>query len=596
MDAPVAQSRECQFCSAWFSRVDAARRHAKRCQKREGRILLDRKRGRPARSCDQCSRVKVHCNATAERPCERCIPRKLRCTLDRHHHTDPVTLHSSPASSPKDAGRRDGRIPLSSLLNLTDDHQDYLTEETIGMEPDGIPLGPTCLPSTSADALSDEVLDCLDPSILLLFDYEQCSTPVTLDSRYLDHGEPHHVDFTFTKSWESTMSARLDLLECELIRYVTSSYNRSLSFDLQSYRSFFTVRNVHEFITTFCRKRHYRYPLIHWPTFEAERVPLALLLVVTLTGAAYSFAKGHGAAHAVEARAFYKLADSYVFQKLENHLSDVLLTGSSLTSSIELCQAALLMFALDILPTGDMDMQHTAVAVRLPMLVSALRKLGFVNAQHESSSDDWQAFIHREQMIRVVAWTFCSDCLATLTCNKPPSFSIPEMCGDLPCDPKVWEAADAAAFGQLWKCSRRQSAVSFNLRDLMSHWLNDDWRTSIDSLELPVFHLHIMLCGKSLHPCSHPLLFSSLRCKFRHIRRPMNLHIHNSFPTSHLQLPRHNVSCPAIRPTATGSRCMAPPLGHSHLETSRPRSHVAWSRTLPLRPRVSHEADRGGRC
>jgi hypothetical protein len=574
MDAPPADSRECQFCSAWFSRVDAARRHAKRCQKRKGRILLDRKRGRPARSCDQCSRVKVHCKANDEGPCERCIPRGLRCTLDRRN-TDLVTDRAPAVESPDQSGQRDDRMALSSLLNLTDDHQDYLTEQTIGMEPDGVPLGPIFLPPNDADALSSDMMDCLDPSILLLFDYEPSTTPVTLDGQHSNHGEDHHDDLPYTKSWESTMSARLGLLEVELSKHAASSYNHSLSFDLQSYRSFFNVSNVHRFITTFCRKRHYRYPIIHWPTFEVEKASLALLLVVALTGAAYSLGRDHGAAFAVQAREFYKLADAYVFQVLQNHMSGLQINS---LDSIELCQAALLMYALDTLPTGDAAMQHTAIAMRLPMLVTALRKLDFVNVRHEAS-EDWQTFIRHEQMIRIVAWTFCADCLATLTCNKPPSFAtITEMRGDLPCDPKVWEA-DAASFPEFWACSRQ--SASFNLKDLMSRWLNNDLLTSIDHSRLPVFCLHIMLCGTSLS--GRLFVYSSL-----------TFHMH-SFPANRLQLARRNVSGPAIRTAATGPRSMETPLGLRNRATSRDRSHLARSRKTCLRSRASYEADHRSR-
>jgi hypothetical protein len=555
MEAPSADSRECQFCSACFSRVDAARRHAKRCQKREGRILIDRKRGRPARSCDQCSRVKVHCKANDGGPCERCIPRGLSCTLDRQQ-TGLIARDPSPAVSPNEGGgdQRDDRMALSSLLNLTDDHQDYLTEQTIGMEPDGVPLGPIFLPPTNVDALSSDMMDCLDPSILLLFDYEPLNTPVTLDGQHYNHREHHHNDLTYTKSWESTMTARLNLLEVELSKHAASSYDHSLSFDLQSYRSFFNVSNVHRFITTFCRKRHYRYPIIHWPTFEVEHASLALLLVVALTGAAYSLGRDHGAAFAVQAREFYKLADAYVFQMLQNHMGDFQATESDLSDStrpsIELCQAALLMYALDTLPTGDLDMQHTAVAMRLPILVSVLRKLDFVNVRHESS-EDWQTFIRHEQMIRIAAWTFCADCLATLIYNKPPSFGLTEMCGDLPCDPKVWET-DAASFPEFWACFRQ--SVSFNLRDLMSHWLNNDVPTSIDSLQLPVFCLHIMLCGMS----SLDVLSASYRSHLEHRLTQDSQPF--SFPTNHLQLARLNVSDTAIRTTSTGPRSMATPL------------------------------------
>jgi hypothetical protein len=114
-----------------------------------------------------------------------------------------------------------------------------------------------------------------------------------------------------------------------------------------------------------------------------------------------------------------------------------------------------------------------------------------VSVKHEVD-EDWQTFILREQAIRTVAWTFCADCLATLTCNKPPSFSIFEMTGDLPCDPRLWEA-DVDSLSELGRKSGQDT--SYSLKDLMSHWLNADWHTPIDSIEFPVFYLHIMLCG-----------------------------------------------------------------------------------------------------
>jgi hypothetical protein len=491
MTTPAANSRECQFCSAWFSRVDAARRHAKRCPKREGRILFDRKRGRQARSCDQCSRVKVHCNPRNEGPCERCIPRGLSCTFSRHNTG--LTILDPLPEKPHETSKREGRIPLSFLLNLTDDHQDYLTEQAIGMEPDGIPLGPTCLPLSDTNVQSDEVLDYLDPSILLLFDHEPYCTSGALEAPCSEHGNNLVGDFVSTQSSKSTLSTRLYLLEAELNRHTTSSFGGSVFFDQQHYRSFFSTSNVHRFITTFCRKRHYRYPVIYWPTFEAEKVSLALLLVASLTGAAYSFDKGVGAADAFEGRQFYKIADAYVFRKLEN-MMDGPMTGHSFTHSIELCQAALLMYGLDTLPTGDTSLQQTAVTMRLPMLVSALRRLDLVSVRHDLN-EDWQTFVHREQVARVVAWTFCADCLATLTCNKPPSFSIFEMSGHLPCDPRVWEA-DPNSILELGRKSEQDT--SYSLKDLMSHWLNDDWHTPINRIKFPVFYLHIMLCGMSL--------------------------------------------------------------------------------------------------
>jgi hypothetical protein len=278
-----------------------------------------------------------------------------------------------------------------------------------------------------------------------------------------------------------------------------------MSFDILAFRSFFSIPDVREFIARFCRKRHYRYQIIHWPTFEPENVSLALLMVVCLTGAAYSFSEEHGTTHAVQARTFYGLADSYVFQKLEIHLHTSP-TDLELATSIELCQAALLMYALDALPAGDMAMQHTAVARRLPTLIAALRTLGFVNIKH-GPSQDWETFIQHEQRIRLVAWTFCADCLATLSCNKPPGFSMLEMCGELPCDSKIWDA-DAIAFPRLWECSRPTTSLSLTV--LVSLCLNDDWPEPVASLRLPLFHLHVMLCGKMYPACKNSPSCTSL--------------------------------------------------------------------------------------
>jgi len=77
-------------------------------------------------------------------------------------------------------------MAVSSLLNLTDDRQDYLTEQAIGMEPDGVPLGPAFSQPVDGHVLGDDVLDCLDPSILLLFDYGPSNAAVTLHGPDLD--------------------------------------------------------------------------------------------------------------------------------------------------------------------------------------------------------------------------------------------------------------------------------------------------------------------------------------------------------------------------------------------------------------------------
>ena len=161
-------SRDCPFCSAVFSRVDGARRHAKGCPQRGSRALRSGKRGRKTKSCDQCSRLKVHCNA--QNPCDRCVSRKLDCTFSRYC-TDITHRQSSTAHDKTKSQDRNGQscVPLSFLLNYTDEKQDFITEKAVVEEPDGALLGPTCealMPNPPLPQLSsDPTVECIKMGI-----------------------------------------------------------------------------------------------------------------------------------------------------------------------------------------------------------------------------------------------------------------------------------------------------------------------------------------------------------------------------------------------------------------------------------------------
>lgn len=432
----------------------------------------------------------MHCKPRGEGACERCSPRGLDCSFDRHN-SDAATdqpIHKELLSA-TDCNTR--RVPLSFLLNSTDENQEFFTEKVVGSEPDGVPLGPTCFSSIGLGFLSDELTEYLDPSTLLFLNPEPCDPSGELSVLDPSSGN-HNFDHTdFTLSADFSISARLDMLEKELATYAYCNPHQQAPFDSTAYRSLFNVQNVRNFAATFCRKRHYQYPIIHWPTFDLATAPLPLFLVVALTGAAYSFCIGDGIEYAFEARKFYNLADAYVFQQLDMHIEG-LPTRDDPACAIQLCQAALLMFALDTLPVSDAPMQHVAVSKRLPTLISAMRTLEFVGLRHDPG-EDWSVFIDREQIIRIVAWTYCADCLATLSCNKPPGFSLLEMRGELPCDSNVWEA-DAVSFAECREYSRR---TSHSLIYLVFELLKGDSNKDIEKSGLPVFHLQVLLCGQS---------------------------------------------------------------------------------------------------
>lgn len=490
MATVLCDSRVCPFCSTCFSRVDGARRHAKRCIKRDGRALPKRKRGRRRRACEECSRVKVHCTARIEGPCERCFSRKFSCSSVRSQAGVTTLSHSRNRLS-RDCDIYYGQTALSFLLEFTDEKQDFITERAVGSEPDGPLLGPTSRSLARGDALRDDILDFMDPSILLLFEYGPLDLDDQLDTipdctgneAYLSPNVPQESD-------DHQLSLRLEALIKDLTAYAEGTVYHQSRLDLAALCQFCTISNVRTFVEAFCRKRHYHYQIIHWASFSIEEAALPLLLVIVLTGAAYTFGQHDRTQLAVTARAFYDLADSYVFHRLEilfNPTSDSI----DIEESIQICQAALLMYALDILPRDKQALQRVAVTQRLPMLILALRRLDFIQVCHDPV-EEWQVFIHREQIIRVVAWAYCADCLATLSCNKTPGFSLPEMVGDLPCEVAIWEADPKPP---LERYERPQVSTPRCLKEVMSRLHGSDRHTSLEGPELPIFHLHMALCG-----------------------------------------------------------------------------------------------------
>ncbi|TLS28030.1 hypothetical protein PpBr36_02020, partial [Pyricularia pennisetigena] len=297
-------------------------------------------------------------------------------------------------------------------------------------------------------------------------------------------------------------------------------------------RQFFTVWNVQAFAIIFCRKRHYQYPLIHWPTFHLEEVSLPLLMVVALTGATYSYRPGHGLENIKEARKLYHVADGFVFERLETFLRDTdapLSSQANQVKGLQLCQASLLMYGLETLSISDSAIHRIAVTERLPAIVTALRRLqtgGFLCT--------------REQVIRLATWAFAVDGLATLCCNNPPVFSMPEMSGSLPCNPALWDADSGHAFGLL---RREYGAGSLSLKGVMSRLLHGASKNHDCEMEsLIPFELHIVICGK-LPPvinlsCGPPTLLEHLLR--RHVRQLCNQS--SSILKSLLSLPRQSTT------------------------------------------------------
>lgn len=165
-------------------------------------------------------------------------------------------------------------------------------------------------------------------------------------------------------------------------------------------------------------------------------------------------------------------------------------SASSSTISLHLCQSALLVYALDSLSVRSGDLRRTAVTKRLPTLARALRYFDFISCRHVSS-EDWQAFVYREQIVRVVAWTYCADCLATLCFSTPPSFTIAEMTGDVPCDSDLWDS-DRMILSE--KCCLTYKSTS--LAELVATLLDATQQRRETLQDITVSQVQMTICGQ----------------------------------------------------------------------------------------------------
>jgi hypothetical protein len=364
----------------------------------------------------------------------------------------------------------------------------------VGIEPDASLLGALAISDSTKhpgapNFFDDDLFACIDPTCLVLSSPQQ--DLLNVGASYNRYEGDLLGSLIWSASQPDPVQARIDLLEAELFAFAQSHPRLRDSHDAAAFRHFFDATSVRRFAATFCRKRHYRFRIIHWPTLVLESLPYPLLLVIALTGASYTY-QGESESEDIKiSRTFYRLADAYVFDKLDAGV-DRLPSDIDVSEAISLCQAALLMYGLDTLLVSDEAVQCAATTRRLPSMITALRRFNFLGVRH-LDCEDWRSFLQREQISRVVAWIYCVDCLATLLCNASPLSSLMEMIGDLPCPDEIWDIeppADLASLGPM------RERTSLCLKDLVGGFLDN--RALMDNnLSNPsLFHLQVSMLGE----------------------------------------------------------------------------------------------------
>lgn len=482
----------CPFCNRIFGRVDGARRHSITCPARGDRpVPPPSKRGRKLRACTECSRVKVSCHGRG--PCQRCSSRNLVCSF-AGVCTDPA--HTRKSTPNQVFPRLNERFDcLRFLLQCTDPRVNFVNDVLAAGEPES---GPALLAEWNSPPAKGIWQDTVDPRLLFLGLMDPCFDVSFDGNGTYDFGSPLDMTLPLPITLIDSLGAQVDRLRVDLellidIWPVTDNVGQQGQLD-----SFFTCANFERLIAVFFGRRQLLARMIHWPTFNPSQVDLGLLLAIALCGTAYSHRSAEPLQYAPIIDTLQRLADKYIFRRLKQcHVRD----GSC--SELELCQAAYLIITLQ-LGVRNLDTRRRAIAKRQPALVSALRRLGMMKSKNSLTLPEasWHAFVYRESCVRLITFVCFNDSFLALFCNSPPTTTVLEMVGDLPCPDELWEADCAEAFNA--EQDKRGNIPPLPcMKDILTFLLRDGWDDADPAVvhNLNVFHLYAAIGGVCFDYC-----------------------------------------------------------------------------------------------
>lgn len=357
---------------------------------------------------------------------------------------------------------------------------------------------------------------------------------------------------------QKSIKPRIILLEAELLQMVARYDPDTAKTHYETVKAFFRLAEFHRLLAIFFRRQQLLAKMIHWPTFDARVVDLGLLLAIALCGVAYSqsspiakdppshpnslvqmgmqvhlhapvppgtFPAGNPAELVAAPAKMQPLAEEYIFRRLKEVCEDqedgVFPRAADHILPLETCQAAYLIVLLQISVNDKNNAtRRRAMTKRQPALVDAIRRLGMMSKiTHPRSQTPmptpqpsgwqqdppWKRFVYNESCTRLALWAMFTDGLLALFCNRPPTMSMAEMVGDLPCSDELWEAPTADTYGEI--CNRPLMAQAqmgqlgqqqpppqkpcVNLKSVMAGLMsdNDNMYTAVCA-DLTVFHLY----------------------------------------------------------------------------------------------------------
>ncbi|RSM19509.1 hypothetical protein CDV31_001669 [Fusarium ambrosium] len=441
------------------------------------------------RACDRCVRRKKACSAGW--PCDDCRRKLVSCTYQRR---DEIRKGPQGQQKPDDKVPEPGPQPNETSALGDDPTPSSSTCDTLDVPLIGnadCDLDPCSENLTWLDFLDlDQTMPLDQPQPEKKkgsFDFLYTFTSLTGIVQSFDCGTLSQRTQTVTEFLqdEAARQAKTALFNDPLITMTrkivaeihglsTSNVRRSAamkdysSTTEQSCLQFFSPLHLRRFLALFWNIWHPNCPYIHRQTFDPTTAKPGLVAAMVVTGACVSPEPTDNEL----ARTWFNSVEEMVFND-DAFCDDApycpLLNPVQGIDKIQALQAGYLVCTYQNWEGND-NSKRRARRHRFNSLVSAARDVGVNSARHRNydftsgfDGFDWQDFIAREQLIRVIMWTFMFDKGFVLFNNIPPRMVIKEMTSHIAWPDSIFQAGTAT------ECAREIQA--FLLRSSSGSYL-----------------------------------------------------------------------------------------------------------------------------
>ncbi|KAL4781354.1 hypothetical protein BJX76DRAFT_363585 [Aspergillus varians] len=459
-------SFKCTHCGKPYTTSSHLRRHE----------AAPQKRGRKRKACNQCALGRVACDGDA--PCESCLCKNLDCSYAR------VRRLRSP-SQPQD--RKQGpsgsqQIPIDFLLNYTDPSVETARDLH-------------CVLGGQGKSDGVDVCDSVLP-------YQFSETWLSVFHAFVDVSE---LDMSFCEAGvlyglgdSEGLASTVDRLAAHLDQLQGSKYTRATT--ILNAEAFLSQANVIRFVNAFFNNANHSNCIIHKGSFNVNTASTNLVLAIILLGATSISPED-----AATADALSEAVEHSVFEGPEfKHLLYQEAHPTPSPAYIQLVQAAGLILVLRI-STGQLAARRRIRIQRIPALVSAARLLKLTQVLNDTVQDSWTAdydeYIHKETLVRIMAWVYLLDTHCVVFSNSPPQFRIFEADFGLPQNDMLFTASDPGPTAPISSITGPQNNPPLSLRLVVQRLMDDTPHTLIEDLQ-PHINTYFALC----------LILSALHC------------------------------------------------------------------------------------